>query len=683
MAQPTNKLSQFWQELKRRNVVRVITVYAAASFVILQLVEILAPSLRLPEWTMNFILVLLIVGFIIAVILSWVYDVHPEGGIVKTEPAQKVKEVKMPGSSRNWKIASYISFVVIVGLIVLNIIPRTGKKEILDKSVAVLPILNLSGDPDQEHISDGLTNDVIAALSKIRSFDKVVSLTSVLTYKGKDKSSREIAEELGVNYILESTYSRSAGQLRITTNLVEPKKDRSLWQDEYLKPFEEMVTIQPEIALQIANHLEAYISKSEKRTLRTLKTNNQEAWENYQLGLYYKNIGDRNYGNLNKARQLFDEAIEHDPDFVLAYTELSEIYLMLFWFKFDRSPYILAESREAIDVAFSIEPDLPEAYIALARYYYTAFLDYPRSLELLNEVSKIMPEHPDLFLWRAYNYRRMGEWEKAVAQFEKARELDPRNPSIIGNLLSTYYLMKQYDKAQHCLDLSFEIDSSLFQNYDHQAMIYIMRDGDAQKADMVYDEMKRRISFEELINNAFFLSPIQLEIYKGNYQKVLNFIDSTDWSGMINMTTYYPNTLIQARMYNILGFPQKAVLYYDSARMEIERRLIQLPNDPVLIGALGVSYAGLGDNDRAIQLGEQAVEEYSLEKDAFFGTARYEELAWIYVMVGNYVKALENIDLLLSNPSFISFQLLKLDPKWKPLWDHPEFIRLTDKYAVK
>jgi hypothetical protein len=143
-----NKISQFWQELKRRKVLRVITVYAAVAFVILQLVEILGPSLRLPEWTMNFILVLLIVGFIITVIVSWIYDIHPKGGIVKTEPADKIEKSDIPKNSNSWKIASYIGFVVIVGLMVLNIIPRTGKKEILDKSIAVLPFHNDS--PDEE-----------------------------------------------------------------------------------------------------------------------------------------------------------------------------------------------------------------------------------------------------------------------------------------------------------------------------------------------------------------------------------------------------------------------------------------------------------------------------------------------------------------------------------------------------
>ena len=124
MPQPSNKISQFWQELKRRKVVRVITVYAAAAFVILELLSIIIEPLRLPEWTLQFAIVFLCIGFIIAVILSWIYDVHPEGGIVKTEPAHKTKAEDVPQSSNNWKIASYISFVVIVVLIVFNIVSR-------------------------------------------------------------------------------------------------------------------------------------------------------------------------------------------------------------------------------------------------------------------------------------------------------------------------------------------------------------------------------------------------------------------------------------------------------------------------------------------------------------------------------------------------------------------------------
>ena len=159
-----NKLSKFWQELKRRKVTRVITVYAAAAFVTLELVSIIVEPLKLPEWTLPFIIVLLCVGFIIAIILSWIYDIHPEGGIVKTESAYKVKEDEISKSSNSWKIASYISFVVIIGLLAINIFGNRNQTKIdksLEKSIAVLPFQNFSTEPGQEAMCLGLSDEIM------------------------------------------------------------------------------------------------------------------------------------------------------------------------------------------------------------------------------------------------------------------------------------------------------------------------------------------------------------------------------------------------------------------------------------------------------------------------------------------------------------------------------------------
>jgi len=199
-----NKLSQFWQELKRRNVVRVITVYAGAAFVILELVDIVAEPLKLPSWLLPVVIVLLSVGFIIAVILSWIYDVHPEGGMVKTEKIDKVKPEDIPRSSNTWRIASYISFVVIVGLIVLNILPRSHNKEILEKSIAVLPFVNMSGETDQDYFCDGITEDILNDLAQIENLH-VVARTSSFAFRDMNLDIREIGNKLGVHHIVEGS----------------------------------------------------------------------------------------------------------------------------------------------------------------------------------------------------------------------------------------------------------------------------------------------------------------------------------------------------------------------------------------------------------------------------------------------------------------------------------------------
>ena len=185
------KFSQFWQELRRRKVIRVISVYAAAAFVILELADIVIPSLGLPAWTLNFIIIILSTGFVIALILSWIFDIHPGGEIVRTEPAEKEKPGRKPAEARGWKIANYLSLIVIIVLIILNIIPdkgQSGESEVFDKSIAVLPFQNLSEEEGNEHFVDGLVEDLLNRISVIEEL-RVTSRTSSDMYRERGMKS--------------------------------------------------------------------------------------------------------------------------------------------------------------------------------------------------------------------------------------------------------------------------------------------------------------------------------------------------------------------------------------------------------------------------------------------------------------------------------------------------------------
>ncbi|MEN8193962.1 MAG: hypothetical protein ABFS12_14155, partial [Bacteroidota bacterium] len=327
-----NRLSQFWQELKRRNVIRVITVYAGAAFVILELTDIVAPSLGLPDWTLNFIIILLCVGFIIAVIISWIYDVHPEGGIVKTEPTHKFKDEDQPATSKSWKIATYVSGIIIIGLLVLNIFGiRKNVKidESLAKSIAVLPFQNFSEDPNQEFMCLGLMNEIIHHLFQIESFDKVASLTSVMTYKESELNSTEIAEELNVNYILEGTYKKIGDQLKVSAQLIDPKNDKHIWQNNYDRPYKKIISIQSDIALQIANQINVFITNPEQQSIKKVPTTNHEAYEYIQQAKYlqyqYTSFVDRD--QRDQIASLAHKSIEMDPEYSDAYAMLGFITL--------------------------------------------------------------------------------------------------------------------------------------------------------------------------------------------------------------------------------------------------------------------------------------------------------------------------------------------------------------------
>jgi len=314
-----NKLTNFWQELKRRKVIRVITVYAAAAFVILELVDIISEPFGLPDWTLKLVVVLLAIGLIVSIILSWIYDVTPEG-IEKTIPSKEDRKEEKTAITNSWRIATYVSAVIISGLLAFNIFGSRNEiriDESLKKSIAVLPFKNFSTDPEQEYMCDGLTDEIINHLYKIESFDKVVSLTSVLTYKESNKKIPQIADELNVNYILEGTYKKIGDQLKVSAQLIEPDNDRHIWQNDYDRPFKEIIDIQADIAVQIAEHLRAYLTQSEKRIIQNIHVPDPEAYRLLQKSksLLFSGMN----GESKEDIELAIQATRLDPEYAEAY----------------------------------------------------------------------------------------------------------------------------------------------------------------------------------------------------------------------------------------------------------------------------------------------------------------------------------------------------------------------------
>jgi TolB-like protein len=330
-----NPLS-FWQELKRRKVVRVIMVYSATAFVIIELVSIIKDPLRLPDWTEAMVIVLLCIGFIITVILSWVYDITPEG-IEKTKPDHRVENLNVPISSKGWKIASFISFFVIAALIVLNIIPRTNlseKRAILEKSIAVIPFIDDSPNKDNEHIFNGLMEELIIKLQSIKDL-KVPGRTSVEQYRNNLKAIPEIVKELGVNYIVEGSGQKYGNQFIIRVQLLEGATGMHLWGEsieQEIVSVEDITGIQSRLANSIAGELEAIITPEEKQLIEIIPTTSLTAYELYQKGQeeYWKYYSNRTKGEaLARAEERYRLALEFDPAFAKAYTGLAWIY----WFR--------------------------------------------------------------------------------------------------------------------------------------------------------------------------------------------------------------------------------------------------------------------------------------------------------------------------------------------------------------
>ena len=323
MSEGPNKLTRFWQELKRRRVLHVITVYASASFVIIELINNVLETLNLPEKLPNIAIVALAIGFPLAITLSWIFNVTPRG-LERTSQLDEDPQLATARTPNSWKIATYVSMVIIVGLLVVNIFGGQGDSSGdrgLEKSIAVLPFLNHSTEAGQDIMCLGLTNEIINHLYKIGSFDKVISLRSALTFAGTSLKMPQIANELDVRYLLDGTYKKVGEKIRITVQLIEGKKDNTIWQTEYDRPYAEIISIQNDIALNLADQVKAFISDEEKLSIERISTKNIHAYELLQSAFHHYRIADYTYA----FKDSILKAIELDPEYADAYAYLGYV----------------------------------------------------------------------------------------------------------------------------------------------------------------------------------------------------------------------------------------------------------------------------------------------------------------------------------------------------------------------
>jgi TolB-like protein/Flp pilus assembly protein TadD len=473
-----NKLSQFWQELKRRKVVRVITVYAAAAFVILELVDIITEPFGLPEWTMILVVVLLCIGLIIAVILSWIYDIHPEGGIVKTKPVHKVTPGEEHAGSNSWRIASYISFVVIVGLIVLNILPRKEKKEILEKSIAVLPFRNDSPEQERMYFINGTMEAILDNLSKIHDM-RVVSRNSTEQYRNNPKPTPVVADEMKVSYILEGSGHRDGENVRVIVQLLDGKQDKHIWSKTYDADIEEIFTMQSEIAQMVAQEIEAVITPVEKDLIEKIPTTNLTAYDYYQRGFeelynWWDNQDDRS--KLFRAEEMLNKAILYDSTYAEAYTKLAYVY----WNKHDvweiySSEILLDSILSLIEIALSYDKHSSDAFEILGSIYW-AIGNFEKAIENLNKAIEYNPNYWEPYWDLGHMYSAMGRYELALINFYKATNLHRGkflSETLIG--IGNAFRFSGFEKqAKEYFTYAFELerDTSVYLYTQYSAGIF-------------------------------------------------------------------------------------------------------------------------------------------------------------------------------------------------------------------
>ena len=379
-------MSGFFEEVKRRKVYRVAVAYIIAAGGIIQLGSAAFPAWELPNWALRLVIVLLLVGFPIALILAWAFDVTPQG--IRATP-----NVAAPRTYRRRNVIMLVATGVIVSAIAgFFLLPRISSARKIDKSIAVLPFENLSDDKENAYFADGIQDDVLTNLSKIGDL-KVISRTSVMPYRGKTSNVREIGKALGVATILEGSVRRIGNRVRVNVQLINAENDQHMWAEDYDRDLTDVFAIQTDLAQKIAGELKAKLSPSEKEQIERKPTENGEAYLAFVQAHNLQNAYE-DFEKLKQSEQLYERAIQLDPNFALAFARYSQLESWILH-TFDRTPERREKVRTLAERALQLQPDLPEAHLALGFSHYYGDDNYDAALEEFEIAQRGLPNESD------------------------------------------------------------------------------------------------------------------------------------------------------------------------------------------------------------------------------------------------------------------------------------------------
>jgi len=559
-----------------------------------------------------------------------------------------------------------------------------------NKRLVVLPFENL-GAPEDEYFADGITDEITARIASINQLE-VIGRSSAIQYKKTNKSPRQIGEELGVNYILSGTVrwqrqTEGVSKVRVTPSLVRVSDATQVWANPYDETIAEVFQVQSDIARSVAKALNVALLEPEQKVLEAKLTNNPEAYDYYLRGQEYYNRGPENRSNLSSSIEMFEKAVKLDARFVQAYAGLARFHARMYWWYFDHSQERVAKSKEAADKALELDPDSPEAHLALGSFYYHCKIDYEHALEELELALEKEPKNSEILATIAYIKRRQGKLDETILNLKKAFDIDPRSVEIAQNTGDTYKLLRDYVEAERyykqAITLSSDYLSPYFALYDSLAGLYLDEGlGNTTKAREVLDEASKKITSPYDENSLHYYWTL-VNIFDKAYKEALNHISLMPLEALDNQFRFVTKSQLYAQTYGLIGEKQKEKEFYSSARIFLENKIKEQPDDSRFYSALGIAYAGLGLKDKAIQEAIRATELLPASKEYWRGIYRVKDLAQVYVMVGEYDKAFDQIEYLLSIPGELSIPLLKLDPVWAPLCSLPRFQKLVQKYQAR
>ncbi len=668
----------FFAELRRRNVYKVAVTYAVVAWLLVQVATQVLPIFEIPNWGIRLVVLLIMIGFPIALVIAWAFELTPEG-IKRTEDVDPALEAQK--KSHAWIYVALSAAFLSIGLFFLGrftAVPKeSGLADVPAKSIAVLPFENLSDDKNAAYFADGIQDEILTKLAGIADL-KVISRTSTAKYKSKPEDLKTVSQQLGVATVLEGSVQKAAGKVRVIVQLIDTRSDSHLWARTYDRDLADVFAVESEVAQEIADSLQAKLSPTEANTMASAPTKDPAAYDLFLKGEYEQRAA------LNaQAGELFDqaitwykEAIARDPHFALAMAQLVICRLRRHWLVEPLTDSELGGIGRTANDALALAPDLAEAHVALGVFHYYGFRQYESALAEFQRAIELQPNNSEALQFIAYVYRREGQWERALEGLEQSLQRDPRNASTAGNIAQTYCLMRRWKEAESTARRALAIDPHEATSMTALLFCSLNRDGNTEEA------LRLLATFpadELLIANSgsFNLvvgSRTDTLIFSRNFDAALKVWETGPGSTSGERERLSARTIIRV----LAGDVGPAAVDADKARVLLEARLLDRPGELRSMRALSWVYLGLKRNADAVKIAQQALELLPPEKDAVLGTANLVSLAEMQARSGATSEAVRNLRRLLSLPAgeMVSIARLKACPVWDPIRNDPGFQQL-------
>jgi TolB-like protein len=675
----------FFTELKRRNVYKVAIAYAVVAWLLMQIATQVFPFLEIPNWAIRLVIMLIVIGFPIALVIAWAFELTPEG-LKRTEDVDLSKSVRRK-TGRKLDFFIIAVLLLVIGFLVFqrlhpNVSPAVSSA--LEKSIAVLPFENFSEDKAFAFFADGVQDEILTDLAKIAGL-KVISRTSVMQYKNvSTRNLPEIAQALKVAHVLEGSVQRAGNRVRVSAQLIDARNDTHVWAEKYDRELADIFAIQSEIAQTIADQLQAKLSPKEKAAMAERPTKDLAAYDLYLRAkeLLYEGYVNpsRERENDFKAVQLLDQAVARDPGFLLAHCQLAYAHDDIYNYNYDHTETRLALAENSVRAAVRLQPDSGETHLAQAIHFYWGYLNYDRAREELAKAQQALPNNAQIFKFLGLINRRQGRWDEAIRNLERALDLDPRNRNTLDDLGDTYFKLRRYQETIAVAYRGLALEPRSIYLRTAPALIRVEAEADMMPLRVMLNaiEAEGPSSATEVALDSF-----QLALRERDPVAAARTLKNIPSEGNIRGPFPFPHAWYEGLHARLRRDAPGAHSAFTAARAEAEKLVLAQPTSVALLSVLALIDAELGDKEKAIQEGRTACEMLPPAKDATAGVFLIDNLARIYALTGEKDLALEQLDIVSKIPCGPSYGELRLDPEWDSLRDDPRFEKIVASLAPK